>query len=637
MHTLHRKLLRDLSTLKGQVAAIAVVITAGVMTLIIAVTTLDAISLSKDRFYQDFRFAHVFADLKRAPEGVAERMRAIPGVNQVETRVQAPVRLEVPGFPDPVRGHITSIPDGRQPDVNRLHLREGALPESGRSDQVAISEPFAEAHGLRAGAELLAIINGRLESLMVSGVVLSPEWVYQIGPADLLPDYERFGVLWMNRRALANAFDMDGAFNSVAITLQAGAPEESVIDALDEILAPYGGIGAHGRDDQLSHRFLTEELNQLRAMAIILPAIFLGVSAFLLSVLMGRIIHTQRQQVAVLKAFGYSNRDMAVHYGLLTGCIVLLGSMAGVGFGAVAGDALAEVYMEYFRFPELSFRLQARVVLLGVFVAGAAAMLGTFRAVNRAVSLAPAEAMRPPAPETYRQGWLERSRYGRLFDQPTRIIVRNLARHRLKASLSVLGIGLSAALLAAVAGGLALWLGRRRTATVALVAVLVGAIAVTIPYNWRAQARSVPPIHDISTDTTTPPEFVAIAPLREDAPNPVEYAGEETARAQHEGYPDIRTVWTERPPGDVFSAAVEVVTRMGWELVETDAGEGRIEATDITRWFGFKDDVVIRLTADQGGTLIDVRSKSRVGTSDVGTNAERIRAFLRRLEGALEN
>jgi putative ABC transport system permease protein len=447
MHTLHRKLLRDLSTLKGQVAAIAVVITAGVMTLIIAVTTLDAISLSKDRFYQDFRFAHVFADLKRAPEGVAERMRAIPGVNQVETRVQAPVRLEVPGFPDPVRGHITSIPDGRQPDVNRLHLREGALPESGRSDQVAISEPFAEAHGLRAGAELLAIINGRLETLMVSGVVLSPEWVYQIGPADLLPDYERFGVLWMNRRALANAFDMDGAFNSVAITLQAGAPEESVIDALDEILAPYGGIGAHGRDDQLSHRFLTEELNQLRAMAIILPAIFLGVSAFLLSVLMGRIIHTQRQQVAVLKAFGYSNRDMAVHYGLLTGCIVLLGSMAGVGFGAVAGDALAEVYMEYFRFPELSFRLQARVVLLGVFVAGAAAMLGTFRAVNRAVSLAPAEAMRPPAPETYRQGWLERSRYGRLFDQPTRIIVRNLARHRLKASLSVLGIGLSAALL----------------------------------------------------------------------------------------------------------------------------------------------------------------------------------------------
>jgi hypothetical protein len=198
-------------------------------------------------------------------------------------------------------------------------------------------------------------------------------------------------------------------------------------------------------------------------------------------------------------------------------------------------------------------------------------------------------------------------------------------------------LGLSAALLAAVAGGLALWLGRRRTATVALVAVLVGAIAVTIPYNWRAQARSVPPIHDISTDTTNPPEFVAIAPLREDAPNPVEYAGEETARAQHEGYPDIRTVWTERPPGDVFSAAVEVVTRMGWELVETDAGEGRIEATDITRWFGFKDDVVIRLTADQGGTLIDVRSKSRVGTSDVGTNAERIRAFLRRLEGALEN
>ena len=447
MRIIHRKLLRDLISLKGQVTAIAVVLAAGVMTLIIAVTTLDAISLTQDRFYGDYRFADVFVELKRAPEGLAERLREIPGVDHVETRVSAPVRVEVPGYPDPIRGKLLSIPDGRQPTLNQLHLREGSLPEPGRDDQMLISEPFSEAHDLRPGDTLTAIIRGRLTTMTVSGVALSPEFVYQIGPADLLPDYERFGVLWMNRRALANAFGMDGAFNNAVISLQEEADAASVIDAVDALLTRYGGTGAHDREDQASHQFLSMELDQLRVMAIFLPTLFLGVAAFLLNVLMGRIVRTQRQQVAVLKAFGYSNGDMAVHYGLLTGLIVLIGLVAGVGLGAWAADALAAVYMEYFRFPAISFRLQPQVVLLAVAVATGAAALGTYRAVRGAVSLPPAEAMRPPAPETFRQGWLERSRLGRLLDQPTRIIVRNLARHRMKSGLSVLGIGLSGALL----------------------------------------------------------------------------------------------------------------------------------------------------------------------------------------------
>lgn len=447
MRTLDRKLLRDLSILKGQVVAIAVVIAAGVMTLIVAVTSVDAISLSQKRFYDGYHFAQVFADLKRAPEPVAERLRAIPGVNQVTTRVRAPVRLTVPDYADPVRGLLLSVPDGRQPDLNRLHLRAGSLPEPGRSDHAVISEPFAEAHGLKPGARLSAVINGRLEALTVSGVALSPEFVYQVSPSDLMPDYKRYGILWMNREALGAAFDMDGAFNNVVLTLQAGAAEKPAIDAVDAILARYGGIGAHGRGDQLSHRWLSDEIDQLRITAMVLPAIFLGVAGFLLNILMGRIVRTQRQQVAVIKAFGYSNREIARHYGLLTGLIVLAGTTPGVVLGAWAADGLASVYMEYFRFPEMSFRLQPRVILLGTAVAAAAALLGTMRAVRAATRLPPAEAMRPPAPERFRAGRLEHTVLGRLLDQPSRIILRNLSRHPLKVSLSVLGVGLSAALL----------------------------------------------------------------------------------------------------------------------------------------------------------------------------------------------
>lgn len=447
MRALDRKLLRDLATLKGQAAAIVLVIASGVMTLIIAVTTLDALSLTQQRFYQDYQFAHVFADLKRAPDSLAERLREIPGVNQAETRIKAPVRLEVPGFDDPVRGLLLSIPDGRQPRLNRLYLREGSLPDSGRSDQVAISDAFAEAHGLRAGDRLLAIINGRLTTLRVSGIVLSPEFIYQIAPTDLLPDYERYGILWMNRRALASAYGMEGAFNNVSVRLQAGASEAAVIDHLDRVLARYGGIGAYGRDNQQSHRFLDEELKQLRAQAAILPTIFLLVSAFLLNVVMSRIIQAQREQVAVLKAFGYRNVDIALHYGMLTGLIVVAGCVVGVLLGLWAGTGLAAIYTEYFRFPELRFRLQGWVLLLAVAVAAGAALLGTLRAIWRSVSQPPAEAMRPEPPARFSRSWLERAIPGYLLDQGTRMILRNIGRHPMKAGLSVLGIAMSVGLL----------------------------------------------------------------------------------------------------------------------------------------------------------------------------------------------
>lgn len=445
--TLWRKLLRDLAQMRAQGAAIAVVIAAGVMTLVVTVTSLDAISLSQERFYRDYGFADVFAELRRAPESVAERVRAVDGVNSVDTRVQAPVRVAVPGYRQPVSGQLISLPDGQQPLLNRLHLRTGRLPASGRNDEVVVSEPFAEAHALRAGDTLQLVIKGRLERLRVTGVALSPEWIYQIGPADLMPDYERFGVLWMNRRALAEAFDMEGAFNSLAISLQAGAAPEAAIDAVDAILARYGGVGAYGREDQISHRFLSEELSQLRIMATVLPAIFLGVAAFLLNVLTARIIGTQRQQIAVLKAFGYRNRDMALYYGLLTLAVVLIGAAAGSALGAWAAEALAGLYTEYFRFPQTSFRLQPWVLALGVGVAALAALAGTFRAVRGAVRLPPAESMRPPQPERFGQGPLVNSRLVGLLDQPTRIILRNLARFPMKTALSVLGVAMAGALL----------------------------------------------------------------------------------------------------------------------------------------------------------------------------------------------
>ncbi|TVP89405.1 MAG: FtsX-like permease family protein [Thioalkalivibrio sp.] len=447
MRALNLKVLRDLVRLRGQAAAIALVIASGVLILVFLVISHDALSLSQERFYADYQFADVFAEVTRAPRRVAGSLREIPGVSEVETRVRAPARLELADFDEPIRGHVLSVPDGRQPALNQIYLREGRLPERARRDEVVVSDGFAEVHGLAAGDTLRLIIGGRLVDVRISGIGVSPEFIYQVSPGHLMPDYHRYAILWMGESALAAAYGMEGAFNSLSVSLQRDADREAVIDALDAVLGRYGSTGAHGRDELFSHEFFTLELQQLQAMAVVVPAIFLLVSAFLLHVVMVRIIRGQRDQIAVLKAFGYSDLAIAAHYVLLTALIVLAGSAVGIALGAWTAHGLADLYMEYFRLPELSFRLQVWLVLLAVGVSMTAALLGTLQAVWQAVRMQPAEAMRPPAPERFSQGWLEGSALMRDVGQSNRMILRNLARHRLKAVLSVIGIGLSGGLL----------------------------------------------------------------------------------------------------------------------------------------------------------------------------------------------
>lgn len=159
------------------------------------------------------------------------------------------------------------------------------------------------------------------------------------------------------------------------------------------------------------------------------------------------------------------------------------------------------------------------------------------------------------------------------------------------------------------------------------VALILGLAIAYVPYSGVRKARSLPFIHDITTDTANPPAFVAIAPLRADAPNPVAYEGEEIAQQQREGYPDIETLTLSMAPAAAFEQALSAATNLGWKIVDANASDGRIEATETTFWFGFKDDVVIRIQGAGDSAVLDIRSKSRVGRSDVGANAARIRKF----------
>lgn len=227
------------------------------------------------------------------------------------------------------------------------------------------------------------------------GIALSPEFVLQVRPGGMGPDFKRYAILWMGRDALGTAYDMKGAFNDVALTLLPGTKPEDVLVHLDNLLDRYGNLGSYSRRDQMSHRFLSEEFRQLERSAEIFPTIFIAVAAFLLNVVITRTVGIQREQIAVLKAFGYSNYAIGSHYVKMIFLIVLIGVAGGVGLGIWLGQGLGRIYMEFYRFPYLIYDLRPAVVATAVLIASVAALAGTLYSVRKAAILPPAEAMRP--------------------------------------------------------------------------------------------------------------------------------------------------------------------------------------------------------------------------------------------------
>jgi len=443
MNAIDIKLWRELWNMRLQALAIAMVIVGGVGIFIMSLSTLDSLFETRETYYREHHFAEVFSALKRAPLSLAGRVEEIPGVDKVETRVVAYVSLDVSGFDDPVSAHLVSLPDNSRGLLNQVYLRSGRLPDSGRDDEILVSEKFAAAHGLRAGDRLHATINGRRQALTVVGVALSPEYIYQIAPGAMFPDDHRYGVLWMSRKPLATAYDMDGAFNNVTLTLNGEGNEQDVIDRLDVLLNPYGGTGAYAREDQLSNRFMTEELKQQQTIATVFPIIFFGVAAFLLNVVISRLISLEREQIASLKAFGYSNFAVGLHYIKLVLLIVGLGIVGGIFIGIWMGQGLSNNYMAFFSLPYMIYVLNPQVIVAAALISILVAVLGTLHAVRNAARLPPAQAMRPELPAVYRATLVERLGLQRWFSQPTRMILRHIERRPFKSLLTLLGIALA--------------------------------------------------------------------------------------------------------------------------------------------------------------------------------------------------
>ena len=446
MRVLDIKMFRDLRRLWAQALAIALVVAGGVATLLLAVGSHRSLDETRTAYYERYAFADVFAVLRRAPKNLVERLAEIPGVAAVEARIAKLALLDIPNFREPASGQFISLPEFGQPVLNRLYLRAGRLPEPGSLEEVVVNDSFAKAHGFAPGARFAAILNGRKRELVIVGSALSPEFIYTVGPGDIMPDDRRFAIVWMAEKALAAAYDLENAFSSVSLKLLRDASEREVIQHLDALLERHGGRAAYGRKDQTSHAWLDHELDMLNNMSRTLPPIFLLVAAFLVNLTLTRLVALEREQIGLLKALGYPNLTIAAHYLGFVLAIVAVGIAIGSVAGTLLGMYVTTLFGDFFRFPFLVFIRSPDLYVAAAGLSVLAAAVGAIRALREVVALPPAVAMQPPAPARFRH-FLSPRLAVKLVSQPMLMMVRNLTRHPVRALFTTLGMALATAIL----------------------------------------------------------------------------------------------------------------------------------------------------------------------------------------------
>ncbi|MDU8943744.1 ABC transporter permease [Ovoidimarina sediminis] len=448
MQALDRKLLRDFARLWAQFLAIALVLAAGVAVLLMSFGMSRALDETRDTYYERNRFADIFTDARSVPRSMLPILRGIEGVVAVEARVTTFATLDLPDKTDATVAYFASLPEGGSL-LNIPLLRRGDWPDPDATDQVLLNEPFAMANGLFPGTTITATLNGTKRSLTVTGWVLSPEFIYTIGPGSLIPDNEDYGIAWMPERVLEAVLDRTGAFDNLAVKIRPDMRPEPVIDALDRLLEPYGSWGAIDRTDQISNAFIDGEITQLQTLAYTLPPIFLGITVFLVNMVIGRIVTLERTEIGLLKALGYSDAAILTHYLLLAALVAAVGVLIGFFAGSWLSYGLARLYANFFNFPYLIYNVSWNTYVIAGLLGLGAATLGAARSAWKAARLAPATAMSPPAPPRFKRNWFDLALNAIRVSQPTMMILRSLIRWPVRAGLSILGMALAVAILVA--------------------------------------------------------------------------------------------------------------------------------------------------------------------------------------------
>lgn len=427
--------------------AVAMVLGCGLAIFVMAIGMRESLERTRLDYYASQHMADLAVSLARAPERVEADIAAAPGIAAVEARIAGFALLDLPGVVEPASARLVSLPPRGRPKVNNLVLARGRWPDPAVAWEVLVNEAFAKALDLDPGARLEATLHGRHQTLRIVGIANSPEFVFVSAPGELFPQPDRFAVIWMGHETLARAYGLEGAFNEAVFRLARGADHTVVKRAIDAIVEPYGSTGVYGRDRMPSDRFLTEELRQLGTMAAFLPGFFLVIAAFLVNVALARIIATERSNIGLLKAFGYSDTAVAWHYAKSALLLGTVGALIGAGAGIWLGRLVAAVYRDYYHFPRLDFSAPLWIFAAALAAALVSATAGAIFAVMSAARIAPAAALAPSRPMTFSQSNGLTGALSRHLDAKSRIIVRRIVRFPRRSATTVIGIALAIGLL----------------------------------------------------------------------------------------------------------------------------------------------------------------------------------------------
>lgn len=445
MKALNRKVLRDLRSLQAQVITLSCLLVCGVAVLVSSWSSYQALERARDSYYSQKSFADVFVDFKRAPANILTQIRVLPEIKNAEGRIIEEALMDVPGQAEPVLGRFISWT--ADASINRLFLREGHFPETGSVQDVLVHESFAKAHDLHTGDALNVLFRGNRIRLRISGIAISPEYVYAISPLSPFPDEKHFGVFWMSEAGLEKLVQMQGAINNVVILAKEQKDIGYIKMHLDRILGPYASSGAYDRSGQISNIFVQDEIEEQRSMAGVIPGIFIAIGAFIIHVVMSRLTTLHRGPISILKALGYSSWELSIHYWKLVTVLLLIGVPPALIFAQGIGVWYAGLYERYFRFPHIDFSLSWGAVLIGLGAGIIPGWLASMNSLRRVFRMMPAEGMRPPSPPSFHKGPLRRIQMVQSFGVGAKMVLRDLFFSPWRTILSILGIAAATAVL----------------------------------------------------------------------------------------------------------------------------------------------------------------------------------------------
>jgi len=447
---LDRKLGREVRSTWPLLLAITGIMAVGVACYVSMASAYNNLDAAKGRYYRQCRMSDFWIDVKKAPLAELDAVARLPGVAEIRPRIQFFATVDLDGVTRPLNGQVLSLPDRREPIINDVVLVRGGYFTDRRQNEVIVNAAFAEHHKLEPGQWIRLVLNNRRQELFIVGTAISSEFVYLLGPGAITPEPEHFGVFYIKRSYAEDVFDFDGAANQVLGLLAPEAKDrpQAWLRRAELVLAPYGVFTTTPLADQPSNKYLSQEIEGLATFGIFMPAIFLAVAAMVLNVLLTRLAEQQRTVVGTLKALGYSDRQIFVHFLKFGVTVGLAGGLLGAAGGHVLAGYMTTMYRLFFEFPELQNRVFPGTLATALAISLAVAVAGSLRGARAVLRLEPAEAMRPKPPKQggavilERIGWLWRR-----LSSGWRMVLRDVLRSRLRTAAGVFAAMMGASVL----------------------------------------------------------------------------------------------------------------------------------------------------------------------------------------------